>query len=175
MALSEYLKSEPLDLPTLVDATPRRKKSDEGYVVPSFKRGAILVKNGAGDTWRLSWEDEKVKGKDADRRRALPVGHYTVVGYRLLRESDSGEPWHLSATGHKIGGVKVAAGESVEFSIPKTITMEGKLHGQNVNMSITGLKGAGLSIYKAGHRIPIGYQLTGDGDEPLAKGSMTYG
>ncbi len=175
MALSDYLKSEPLDLPLVVDTGPVALSSGEGYVLPSFERGAVLLQNQHGDSWRLSWEADDAQKSDADRRRALPVGDYSVVGYRLLRDSAAGVAWHLSATGKQLAKVRVEPGQAALVAIPDTITIQGQLRGKGVGMSITGLKGAGLSIYKGGQRIPIGYQLTGVGGRPLAKGSMNYG
>ncbi len=52
--------------------------------------------------------------------------------------------------------------------------MKKRIHAGRVAMSITGQK-AGLTIYKAGKRIPIRYRLVDSEGTELAAGKMNYG
>ena len=173
MALREYFESRPLDTPLVVDGSELADEEDDvGYVTLSEGIGALLVKDADGQDWRLSWEGDE---SGADRRRALPQGSYDVTGYRLIDRSREDELWHISATGVRHWRLEVDAGETEEVEIDATVHMRSGMRGKRATMSIVGMHGAGLSIYKDGRRIPINFRVTDSQGEVLAKGPMNYG
>ena len=85
--MQRALLEKPLPLPEPVTAPPRELASEMAVLTPSFERGALLLAAADGRRFGLSWEDEPADDPafaGADRRRALPAGSYTLVGYRLI-------------------------------------------------------------------------------------------
>jgi hypothetical protein len=152
-------------------------------VVPGFEQGALLLADGAGRKFRLSWDQtsERRGGKDnsADRRRALPPGEYKLTGYRLIRKDAKGTEWFLSATGHLIRKVSIRAGETQKVDIPETVSIRQGLAKRgdrvDVQMSVLGEHHSGLSIYRAGKRIPVSYRIADALGREVARGEMKYG
>jgi len=146
-----------------------------GWITPSFEQGALLLADDEGRFFRLSWgELDKEAGGREDKRRALPAGKYVLAGYRIVeRDADKAE-WHVSATARKIRSVRVEAGVVQRIEIDATIRIGKRLKGKKIAMQIRGQR-AGLSIYKQGRRIPIGYRLNGAGGDVLVSGAMRYG
>ncbi len=173
MALREYFESRPLDTPLVVDGSELGDEEDDvGYVTLSEGIGALLVKDADGQDWRLSWEGDE---PGADRRRGLPPGSYDVTGYRMIDRSREGEEWHISVTGVRHWKLEVDTGETLEVEVDATVHMRSGMRGKRATMSIVGMHGAGLSIYKDGRRIPINFRVTDSEGEVLAKGPMNYG
>ena len=172
MALREYFESRPLETPTVVDGPELADESEVGYVTLSEGTGAVLVEDEYGQAWRLSWEGDE---SDADRRRALPPGSYNVTGYRLIDRSREDAVWHISVSGVHHWKLEVDAGETEEIEVDATVHMRAGMRRERASMSIVGMHGAGLSIYKDGRRIPISFRVTDSGGEVLAKGPMNYG
>jgi hypothetical protein len=71
--------------------------------------------------------------------------------------------------------VTVRAGENTEVELDDRIHIRTRLDARQVQMSITGDHGAGLSIYQSGKRIPVGYSVVGPDGAQLAAGRMRYG
>ncbi len=174
MALREYFESRPLETPLVVDGSELDDEDQDevGYVTLPEGFGAVLVKDADGLAWRLSWEGDDA---EADRRRALPPGTYSVTGYRLIDRSREDALWHISVTGIRGWKLEVDAGETEEIEVDATVHMRAGMRNGSASMSIVGMHGAGLSIYKDGRRIPISYKITDDEGEVLAKGPMNYG
>lgn len=147
-----------------------------GYVVPSFKRGSLVAKDGHGRQYRLSWEADQAS---AERRRALPPGQYTVSNYRISRQDRAGNEWFVSASARTIMRFSVAAGKTVNVTVPDAIQMrcEATSVGAEVRvqMVIQGVHHSGLSIYRDGKRVPVKYQITDANGAALAQGAMQYG
>lgn len=120
-------------------------------------------------TYRLAW-----RGKEEGAIR-LPPGDYRWRGYRLVRGR-----WMTSAIfgPHRRPVVRVRAGETTTIRIDPTIRMNlrARRHGGQVGlaMGINGMNHSGLSIYREGKRIPIGYEIA-QGKRGLASGRMNYG
>ena len=110
---------------------------------------------------------------DAPRGRAVPAGEYTLAGYRVVR----GE-WMISAAAGR-EKLQLEPGETVALEIEPKVRV--KLaptvarDGARLAMTILGEGKAGLTIYRAGRRIPIEYALEDAAGEVLASGTMRYG
>jgi len=170
VALTEYLRAKPLELPWEMSAEGA-SEDGMGTVTPSFERGDLFLVDEEGTAFRLSWTGDE---KDGERKRALPAGKYALRTYRIVREKD-GERWHVSATRPTIMSVEVKAGSNVEVEVDDSISISSRLNSGQAQMMIHGDKKAGLSIYRAGKRIPIGYRVLGDDGTVLASGNMRYG
>lgn len=120
---------------------------------------------------RLSWEE----GEDPGGPRALPEGRYTLVGYRILADDAAGKPWHVSATGASIRKIVIESGANESLDIDESIRIESRVHAGRIQVAIRGEHGAGLSIYKEGRRIPLGYRLLDAAGAELGSGSIEYG
>jgi hypothetical protein len=142
-----------------------------GNVRPSFARGDLNLLDEHGGSVRLSWTGDE---SEDDRWRALPAGKYRLRTYRIVRE-DEGELWHVSATRPTIATLEVEPGAELVLDLDASIRISSRLKNGQAQMNITGEDGAGLSIYRAGARIPIGYRVMSDDGEVLASGDMRYG
>ena len=170
--MTEFLAGAPLALPEVLAAPPAPLAPGDAVVTPSFARGAALLRSEAGKLYRLSWE---AKEERDDRRRALPAGKYALVGYRLIATDAQSVAWHQSVGGKTIQQLALAEGEERRLEIDATVRIETRLAGEQLQVAIQGEKGAGLSLYKAGKRIPIGYRLADAAGKPLAEGKINYG
>jgi hypothetical protein len=173
--LIEYLGGKPLPLPEVLDA-PAPASAGAAEVVPGFARGVVLLRAQDGRLLRLSWDEEPRPPEDRqDRRRSLPAGKYALVGYRLIERDDSGTIWHLSASAPSIRSIELRADQPNELAIDATIHVAGRLGTEQLGIAVQGEKRSGLSIYRDGKRIPIGYELLGPDGETLGQGKITYG
>lgn len=175
MALQEWLRSEPLTLPTLIASSPAKATEEQGIIVLPEGEAALMLQDEFGEVLRLSWEEVEGRKSSADRRRALPAGQYKIVGLRQIDRSREGELWHTSVTGRQLGFLDVEEGEEQTLELDRSIILSRGLRGQRIAMGITHPSGAGLSIYKDGRRIPIGYQLLAGDGRVVRHGSMNYG
>jgi len=157
----------------VVDGSELGQETEEvGYVILPEGVGAVLVKGADGQPWRLSWEGDD---SSADRRRALPPGTYDVTGYRMIDRSREDAEWHISVSGLRGWKLEVDAGETEQLKVDATVHMRAGMRRGMASMSIVGMHGAGLSIYKDGRRIPINFRVIDSQGEVLAKGPMNYG
>jgi hypothetical protein len=160
-------------VPAVAPASARSKY--DGWVIPSFETGAILVQDEKGKTIRLSWEDAKQR----DRRRYLAPGKYTVHGYRLYRKDRKSREWILSATGPRIRGFQVDPGKEARVSIEETVQFAGGMKASaakvDVTMQFGGEGHSGLTVYADGRRIPVGFVLSSPSGDEIARGPMNYG
>ncbi len=154
-----------------------------GFVVPSFERGALLLKNSDGKIYRLSWLEDGDASKAAaaqkvaaaERRRALPAGDYTLVGYRLCRDDAEGVRWDLSATGPEMRTLKVKAGRALKVEIEQKVYFRHHRPPGSFGVNIYGDDQAGIAIYRDGVRIPIGFELRDALGQVRFKGRVNYG
>jgi hypothetical protein len=174
-ALRAYLVAQPLPLPRVVD-TGAAPAAGEGWVVPGFERGAVLLRAEDGKLVRLSWEGEaSTEDANPERRRALAPGSYALAGYRLQLRDAQGKSWHVSASAVKGVTLDVQAGRASRLEIEPTIRISEKAQSDGLNVSVQGVKGAGLTIYKEGKRIPLAFRrLDGEG-RVLGEGKIQYG
>lgn len=167
----KYLRETPLPLPIVTKSGEASVSKRTGTVSPSFDRGDLFLENARGAVYRLSWTGDESPEASA---RVIPAGNYKLKTYRIVQERE-GELWHISATKASIKEVKVKAGGHTTVVVDDAVTMGSVLHGNRAQMTIQGERGAGLSIYRAGRRIPIGFQVVGRSGEVLSKGKMRYG
>ncbi|MFT7667537.1 MAG: hypothetical protein ACI8X5_000216 [Planctomycetota bacterium] len=144
-----------------------------GYVVPSFDQGSVVLKNSGGKLYRLLWNEVAATSKD--RRRGVPAGDYTMVGYRLNKRDNEGKRWDLSATHAKLRKITVEAGVQLELDISETITIKHRLSPGIVDLAVGGVAPAGLTIYREGKRIPIQFELLDETGKVHTKGRFNYG
>jgi len=175
--LVSFFEEKPLPLPRVVDGatlTAATDRPEVGWVTLEQGEAALLVKDGQGHAWRLSWEQREGVAS-SERRRALPPGDYEVVGYRIIDRSREAETWHVCASRPRLDALRVRAGEEHALSLDATIRVAKRLSDDQIQMAITGANAAGLSIYRDGRRIPIRYELRGRDGEVLRAGRMNYG
>lgn len=167
----EYLRGKSLPTPLAVEEAPGTLAAGHGTLTPSFLRGDLFLVDDAGRSHRLSWSGDE---GDSERRRALPAGDYALRTYRIVRDVE-GVTWHVSASAPRIRGVRVVAGEDARFDVSASIRLRSRVAGGQARMTIQGDAKAGLTIYRAGKRIPIDYRITDEGGATLASGAMRYG
>lgn len=171
MALAAYLASKPLRLPTVVDSRSTKAAGAQGKVIADFKRGAMIVQHQDGRQFRVTWE---AKGDNASQPRSLPVGGYKVRGYRVLADDASGVPWLLSSSGASLGTFEVSAGNQTLMPSDGSLRLVKQRRGNTVSVAVQGHDRAGVTIYRDGKRIPMGYRLVANG-KLVDEGPMAYG
>lgn len=166
----EYLEGKPIEVPTAVTKRKRKQKG-EGTLTSNISRGDLFLTDAQGKSFRLSWD---TKGKAKQEPRTLPAGKYRLRTYRIEHE-EKGVSWHVSGTAHKIQEIEVLAGKDVKVEIDPRIHIGTRVSGRMAMMKISGAKGAGLTIYRSGTRIPMEYILLDADKNELAAGTMEYG
>jgi hypothetical protein len=178
------LKSGKLTPPRAVTAAAKKDARGVGFVVASFERGSLMLKDADGQYIRLSWENDRkkdAKKKESHARlRALKPGSYTLTGYRILRTDQEGKPWFISATSpHGIRKFTVREGEVSSIQLRDAIFVQCKVRptdeGLRVMAGVQGEHHSGLSIYSDGKRIAMHYVVHGADGAKLSTGKMEYG
>ena len=158
-----------------------------GYVTWSLGAGSpgegeLFLRGPRHQRYRLKW-----KKADKDRRRALPVGRYTITGYRIVRKDKNDVPWFVSTTSNGYRKLVVKPGEVSRIKIDPAVYLkaEGTLHEGTLRaqMMVNGERHGGLhhrhqvglSIYRQGKRIPIAYRALDRQGKVVASGTMKYG
>lgn len=185
-AMIVFLKSGELKPPRAVASAPGKEATGAGFLAASFAEGTLFLTSSAGEHYRLEWPKPgpppaagRAPPPAADRRRALPPGEYTLTGYRVLRRDAKGVEWFLSATGPAIRRLAVRAGEDQRVQVDETIRLTGGAHPEGgrveIHLTVAGEKGSGLTLYREGKRIDIGYRLVDARGKELARGTLEYG
>lgn len=161
--------------------------------MPGFARGALFVRDSVGTVYRLSWNEDDAAVKETsnesadaakseqdvkrapDRRRALPPGRYTMLGYRLNRTDEHGERWDLSATKPGMRKLTIESDEVLELELDERITLRHRLTHKRFSVNVIGDHGVGLTIYRAGKRIPIDFALQDQDGKQRFEGRIRYG
>ena len=172
-----FLKSDAVGRPKLLDRPPRENSDHAGYLTTSLDDCSVVVKRqSGGQAFQLLWKKDAT-GKE-DRRRALPPGEYQIIGYRIARRDAEGHDWFIAGTG-KIRTVKVHAGHVQDLKLSETIGLDCRTRPQGGELQVQavaqGEHHCGLSIWKDGLRIPIGFQITDAAGKELASGTLKYG
>lgn len=174
--MQAWLRATPLPLPLPVTRPPEEEVDGMGVVTLAAGEAALILKDGAGGLYRVSWERAEGRPEVADRRRALPAGEYEVVGLRQVDRTRADEVWHTAATGAQLGRLVVEDGEETPVKLDATIRVTRGLRGGNmVAMNVTHPSGAGLTLYKNGRRVPVAFRLLDARGEIVRRGPMTYG
>ena len=194
-----FLQSGALKPPRFVHQPPRVGASGHGLVVPSFDLGIVSLRDAKGRVVRVAWEkpapkdgkptrrskrkanEQKRAGRHPiDKSRALDPGVYTLIGYRVIRYDKSGRRWFVSATASRgVQRLAVVAGRRQKISIDPAIAVDCVARrtksGLRILMTITGEAESGLTIFRLGRRIPIGYRVLDSRGRTVASGLMEYG
>ena len=144
-------------------------------ITTSFDEGSLLLRNADLKILRLAWEARGDEARNWAKARTLPAGEYTLVGYRIVDRSRAGEVWFVAASGTKLRKIEVPASGELRIDIPSTLSVKQRFDGASAGMEIRGADKAGVSIYKNGKRIPIGYRVLAPDGKELASGKMNYG
>jgi hypothetical protein len=177
-AMIAFLKRGELKPPRAVATAPGKEATGVGFLTSCFDEGSLFLASTSGEYYRLEWQNPTLPPRP-DRRRALPPGEYTLTGYRVLRRDAKGAEWFLSATGPAIRRLVVRGGEEQRVRVDETIRLTGTAHpeggGVEIQLMIAGEKGSGLTLYRDGKRIDIGYRLADARKQELARGALKYG
>ena len=153
-----------------------------GYLTADVGEGELFLRDSHHRVYRLKW-----KRDEQDRRRVLPVGRYSITGYRVARKDKKGVPWFVSTTSHGFRKLVVRSGQVSRIKIDPTVHVgvRAMIHGEQLQaqMMIHGDRPGGLhaghriglSIYRAGKRISIGYRALDGQGGVVASGTMEYG
>lgn len=166
--LVAYLGASPLPLPQVVD-NAQPAAAGEATVLPSFQRGAVLLRASDGRELRLSWDEP-----GGERRRALPAGRYGILGYRLSAVAD-GASWHLVGSG--LGNVTVgfSAGGTHVIAIDPVVRVEERIGADRIEVGLVGHEDAGVSLYRDGARVPLRYRRFDRAGALLGEGMLQFG
>ena len=133
------------------------------------------MRDADGQVTRLAWEARGDAPRDPSKQRTLPAGKYTLIGYRIVDRSRNGEVWHISGSGMKLRKLEVPASGEMRIEVAPKLTVKQRFDGASAGFEIRGSDGAGVTVYKNGKRIPMGYRLLGDKGDELDRGTMNYG
>lgn len=140
-----------------------------------------MLKNADGALFRLSWPEQGAPEGAAEEQRRIcivPAGTYACVNYRIIR-SVGGARWHLSGTAPEIESVQVEEGLTKTVRIDSTISLKLALRRPGkkalLGSPVKGHGGCGLSVYRAGKRVSLGYRLETGAGEVTASGHFSYG
>jgi len=191
--LIKFLSSGSLKSPRSVHRPGKPGTAGHGLLIPSFDEGTVLLKNAGGEAIRVSWEPVKAApgGKslertgrrprsEASRRRSLPAGVYTLIGYRVIRRDKAGKIWFVSATAPRgIRKFAVVAGKQGKLEIDEQVAVDCAARrtklGLRLLVTVTGEIESGLSIYRNGRRIPLEYRVLDSKGRVVARGGLEYG
>ncbi len=189
----QFLASGRLKPPQSIHLPAKPGTVGHGVLVPSFEEGSVILKDAGGDVVRVSWEPlasilkvpggkavARAKPTVASKRRSLPAGVYTLIGYRVIRRDKSGRSWFVSATDSMgIRKFAVVSGKQKRLEIDERVSVECAARrtrmGLRLQVSVSGEIEAGLSIYRAGRRIPMEYRVLDGGGRVIVRGGMEYG
>lgn len=170
-ALQQHLRAQQAGRPRAVaSGEPRPDQGALEISPPDGRAGEAILRDPAGAPLRLRWP---AGGEPV--RFPLAPGRYRFVTYRVL-EAEGG--WHLSATG-EIATVELAAGQTASLVVTRDIHLSVRAPGRSgqvqVQVSVQGERGSGLTIYRHGRREPLGWLLVAASGESGASGPLRYG
>jgi len=175
-ALIAWLKGKDPVRPRVVN-TARAARTSEGRLRTNIVRGSVLLgpKGNVGDASvrvRLVWSGEKPA-----EPRAVPAGEWEVKGYRVVRADDRGVEWQIWGSGAKGRRFVVEAGATSTLDLDLDVHVKARVRKARgklrIGLGVTGDSDMGLTVVKAGDRVPAAY-LLGHGDDRIA-GHLKYG
>ncbi len=173
-SLIAYLRGKKPERPTLVDRE-RPLESGEGTFVANLRRGSLLLyPERSGTPLRITWDGDK-----HGRARAVPAGRYRVRNYKVIKTDRAGVEWQLWSSTPNGHTVVVRPGERTFLHVDTRVhvtpcgrvTKRGDLR---VGLMIQGHGKAGVTVVRAGERVPATYQVF-DGERPIRDGRLDYG
>jgi len=96
------------------------------------------------------------------------------VGYRLLARDTAGVEWQLSAGGPALRELELSPGEQT-LELDAGVHMSPRIKDSSLQVGVQGDGGAGLTLYRAGKRIPLGYRVLDASGRELESGKIHYG
>ncbi len=172
-----YLKSDALTRPTCVTPSTRFEAAPEtGLVTSTIAHGELFLhtKGDATKRYRLRWSSAKEK-----RERALPVGTYTVTGYRHVATAKDGVQWIWSTTSVGYAELEIKADATTHFEVRTALVAKARAFEKKgkhrVGLVFQAEKRLGNTLYRAGKRIGIQWQCLDAEGEVLSEGAMRYG
>ncbi|MHC4470905.1 MAG: hypothetical protein ACYS99_08060 [Planctomycetota bacterium] len=152
---------------------------------PADAKGLALISTGmASGSIILAGAEGRVtlvwKAGEKDRARALPPGAYRLLTTRVERRMDDVH-WFLSSTGPAARGklFELKAGETTRIDVDEAVHFKGrgrwKKGALRIGFAITAGDGRGLSVFKAGRRVPVTYEVLSPKGAVLTKGPARYG
>lgn len=145
----------------------------EARVEADIRAGSVVLAGPQG-RFRLVWKEG-----DRRRKRPLPRGTYRLRDVRA-EGTHEGVHWFFSSSGpwkkaRRIeveGETKLEVGDTVHVRVGSPGFKDGKLR---IGFALLAADGRGLSIYRDGKRVPVGYRVLDKEGAVLAEGTMRYG
>ncbi len=111
--------------------------------------------------------------------RGIPHGKYRLRTVRVER-MEKDVHWFISATTPPRKPLPLRSGKKITLEVPDTIHFTGKVKRTGkrrlqLGFGIQSKDRHGLSIYKAGKRVPVTYKVLSTKGKALAFGKMNYG
>ena len=163
------MRSTELVRPRTIDAEDEQGPHHAAVTAPfdGSDAGEVFLQDEDGLLFRLRWAAGETDGK-----RVLAPGTYRLKGYRVVRGD-----WFVSASAGD-RELELEEGRTTELEIDPSIRFKLRAkrngHKSMLSMTILGEQRMGLSIYRAGKRIPVAYTVLAGGEE-VASGTMRYG
>lgn len=181
VALIEFLQARTLKSPVAITSAKHKATETNGFVQPGFEEGSVLLKNEHGEFFRLEWPRTAANQDHTEFATERPIapGRYTIVNYRMVKQADDGSEWFTSSIANDIRTFELIAGQTVHLDLKPEIAMEVAAvfadGGIQIGAAIMGDGGGGLTIYRAGKRIPLDFVVVDAEGRELASGAMEYG
>ncbi len=111
--------------------------------------------------------------------RGIPPGKYRLRTVRVER-MEKDVHWFISATTRPRKPLQLRSNKKITLELPDTIHFNGRVRRTGkrqlqLGFGIQSKDRHGLSIYKAGKRVPVSYKILSSQGSPLAWGKMNYG
>jgi hypothetical protein len=174
-ALIDFLKKGVLPPPTVLASSGEKDGEAQGSVKLDFAEGSLLLKSADGKFLRIVRDSAESK----DERRHLPAGSYKLTGYHLTRRDAKGTEWFLAVNLRGGRPITLKAGQTLPLKTDPAVTIACKAKVAAGTVAVTahvaGEHHAGVTLYKDGKRILIGYRITDRDGKLLGQGMLDYG
>ena len=156
----------------------KRKQAEPAWISSNLKLGSIILAGPKGDVV-LDWKEADQKKKGKQRMRGIPPGKYRLRTVRI--EKVQGQVhWFTSATTAPRKAMPLRSNKKIKLEVDDTIHFTGKVRRAGkrtltLNFGLQNKDHHGLSIYKAGKRVPMNYTVFSKEGSRTAWGKMNYG
>jgi len=111
--------------------------------------------------------------------RGIPPGEYRLRTVRIER-MEKNVHWFISATSPPKELLKLRSNKKTTLEVTDTVHFAGRVKHKGsrqlqLGFVIQARDRSGLSIYRAGKRVPVMYKVLSKGGSSLASGAMNYG
>jgi hypothetical protein len=151
----------------------KRKQAEPAWVYSNLKQGSILLVGPDGDV-ALDWKQD-----DKERVRGIPPGKYRLRTVRVER-LEKQVHWFISATSPPRKPMQLRSDKKTTLKVSDTVHFAGRVKRKGKQQLQLGFviqadDRSGLSIYRAGKRVPVHYRVLSRKGRALASGKMNYG